>query len=191
MKFALKTPLSSYAMRQLARKGHLNVWDNYILAMLRGSEQLAAKADCLEFENKRLMEALKAERKKRNRGKRLNLFGEEDDGPQLFSSSRVQAARNFAHDKEVEKEQYKKDVEERKKEQQRRKVQEEIEKKARADARSALRIVRQEKVLKKKELAAQKKADREAKKAQITSKVLLSQVNKNPPGGVQKSRMYN
>lgn len=61
MRFALKTPLSSHAMRQLAREGHLNVWDNYIQAMLVGSAQLAAKAHCLEFENKGLMEALKTE----------------------------------------------------------------------------------------------------------------------------------
>ena len=103
------------------------------------------------------MGALKAEKKKQNRGKRLNLLGEEDDGPQLFSPSRVQAARDFAHYKEVEKEQQKRDVEEKKKEQQKKKAQEVIEKKARADARSALRIVRQEKVLKKMELAAPKK----------------------------------
>ena len=37
-------------------------------------------AHYLEFENKGLMEALKAETKKRNRNKRLNLRSEEDDG---------------------------------------------------------------------------------------------------------------
>ena len=115
VRFALKTPLSSHAMRQLAREGHLNVRDNYIQAMLRGSEQLATMAHCLEFENKGLMEALKAEKKKRNRGKRLNLLGEEDDGSQLFLSLRVQDVRNFAYDKKVEKRQQKRDVEEKKK----------------------------------------------------------------------------
>ena len=48
--------------------------------MLKESEQLAAMADYLEFENKRLIEALKAEKKKRNRGKWLNILGEEDNG---------------------------------------------------------------------------------------------------------------
>ena len=37
--------------------------------------------DILEFEDKRLVETLKAEKQKRNRGKRLNLLGEEDNGP--------------------------------------------------------------------------------------------------------------
>ena len=80
------------------------------------------------------MKALKAEIKKPNRGKRLNLLGEEDDGRQLFPPSRVQAARDFAHDEEVKKEQQKRDVEEKKKEQQRKKAQEGIEKIAYADA---------------------------------------------------------
>lgn len=47
------------------------------------------------------------------------------------------------------------------------------------------------KCYKKRKFAAQKKADREAKKAQVTAKALASQVNKNPLGGVQKSRIYN
>ena len=40
-------------------------------------------------------------------------------------------------------------------------------------------------MLKKKELAVQKKADREAKKAQITAKTFFNWINKNPPDGVQ------
>ena len=116
-------------MHQLARKSYLNIQDNYIQAILRGSKQLAAMAHYLEFENKGLIEALKAKKKKRNRGKKLNLISKENDGPQLFLPSRVQAARNFAYNKEVEKEQQKKNVEEKKKKQQRKKAQEEIEKK--------------------------------------------------------------
>ena len=75
------------------------------------------------------MEALKAKKKKRNRGKKRNLLGEKDDGLQLFSPSRIQTTCNFAYDKEVEKEQQKRDVKEKKKEQQRKKAQEEIKKK--------------------------------------------------------------
>ena len=56
--------------------------------------------------------------------------------------SRVQAARDFAYDKEVGKEQQKRDVEEKKKEQQRKKARIEIEKKACTDAQPALRIGR-------------------------------------------------
>ena len=76
---------------------------------------MAAKVECLEFENKGLLEALKTKKKKRNRGKRLNLLGEEDNSPQLFSPSKIQAACEYAQSKEAEKEQYKKNAEEKKK----------------------------------------------------------------------------
>ena len=46
-------------------------------------------------------------------------------------------------------------------------------------------------MLKKEKIGGTKKADREAKKAQDIAKALASQVNKNPPGGIQKSCMYN
>lgn len=64
--------------------------------MLWGSEKLAIKVDILKFENKRLIEALKIEKQKRNKGKSLNLLGEEDNGLQLFSPSWIWATRDFA-----------------------------------------------------------------------------------------------
>lgn len=85
--------------------------------------------DILEFENKGPIGALKIEKQKRNRGTRLNLLGEEDSGPQLFSPTRVRAAWDFAAQKEVSKEQHKKDMEKKREEQQKKKAQEEIEKK--------------------------------------------------------------
>ncbi len=130
IRFAPKTPLSCHAIWQLARQGDLDAKDTYIQAMLQGSEKLAAKVDVLEFENKGLIEALKVEKQKRNRGKRLNLLGEEDNGPLLFSPSYVRAAKEFAAKKKAEKEQHRKNIEKKKEEQQKKKVQEEIEKKA-------------------------------------------------------------
>ena len=40
----------------------------------------------------------------------MNLLGEEDDGLQLFLPSKVQAARNFAYNKEVEKKKNKREI---------------------------------------------------------------------------------
>lgn len=90
--------------------------------MLQASEKLAAKMDILEFENKRLIGALKIEKQKRNRGKKLNLLGQKNNGPQLFSPSRVRVAQDFAMQKKVNEEQYKKDMEKKKREQQEKKV---------------------------------------------------------------------
>ena len=46
-----------------------------------------------------LIRAIKEEKRKRNRGKRLNLVGEEDNGPQVFTPSRVLWAK--AHSDEL------------------------------------------------------------------------------------------
>jgi alanyl-tRNA synthetase len=46
---------------------------------------------------------LNSKNAKRRRGKRLNLLGEEVSGPQFFSPSRVQAARDYQAIKEAEK----------------------------------------------------------------------------------------
>lgn len=64
--------------------------------MLKRSKQLAVKVKYLEFENKRLLEALKTEKKKQNRGKRLNLLGEKDNGPQLYLSLKIQTTHKYA-----------------------------------------------------------------------------------------------
>lgn len=89
--------------------------------MLKSNKQLIFKTNCLKFENKGLIEALKAKKKKKNRGKRLNLLSEKDDGPQLFSFLRVQATYNFIYDKKVEKSNKKKMQRRKKKSNKRRK----------------------------------------------------------------------
>ena len=76
-------------MQQLARQGKLDTKNISIQAMLWVNEKLVGKVDVLEFENKGLIEALKVEKQKRTRGKWLNLLVEEDNGPQLFSLSRI------------------------------------------------------------------------------------------------------
>lgn len=65
VRFTIKTLLSSHAMHQLAREDHLNIQDNYIQAILRGNKQLVAKTNCLKFRNKRLIKALKAEKRRK------------------------------------------------------------------------------------------------------------------------------
>lgn len=66
MRFILKISLSSHIICQLARKDPLNTWKNYIQVILKSSEQLIIKLNYLEFENKALIKALKAEKKEKN-----------------------------------------------------------------------------------------------------------------------------
>lgn len=63
--------------------------------MLWESEKLFPKVDILEFENKELIKALKIKKQKRNRGKKLNLLGKEDNHFQLFFPSLVWAIQDF------------------------------------------------------------------------------------------------
>jgi hypothetical protein len=48
-----------------------------------------------------LLETFKDEKKKRKRGKRLNLVGGEDNGGQLFDSARVRAALDYQEEKDA------------------------------------------------------------------------------------------
>ena len=52
---------------------------------------------------RKLTEALKMKKKKRKRNARLNLLEEKNDGPQFFSSSKMQAAKDFQALKKEEK----------------------------------------------------------------------------------------
>jgi hypothetical protein len=51
-----------------------------------------------------LLDPLAKEKKRRKRGKKLNLVVEEDSGAQLFHSSMVQAAKAYAAEKEAKEE---------------------------------------------------------------------------------------
>ena len=57
-----------------------------------------------------LEQALKNEKKKRQRGKRLNLIGKEDAGAQFFGPQEIQAARDYQATKEKEKAQRQQDI---------------------------------------------------------------------------------
>ena len=63
--------------------------------MFQRHERAAADRSILLHVNKGLQEALKMKKKKRRRGKRLNLLGQEDDGPIFWSPNKVVAAREY------------------------------------------------------------------------------------------------
>ncbi|MCJ1484070.1 hypothetical protein MMC06_004238 [Schaereria dolodes] len=60
------------------------------------------------------MEALQQEKKRRKQGKRLNLMGVKDSGPQFYSPAKVQAAQDFQAGKEEEEALRQHDISERK-----------------------------------------------------------------------------
>src|SRR5436190_15965013 len=109
-----KTPLSGRAMRRAYRNLKCDPTDAALERIIRGSEKLAAMNDCLQHEVRGLKEAISLEKKKRKHGKRLNLLGEEDIGPQLFSPAQIAQAQLIASEKEKAERQRKEEIENRK-----------------------------------------------------------------------------
>lgn len=98
----LKMPLTCRAVRRMQRAYADNPSPTKLKKIFRANERLAAEQDISRHVIRGLTEALQDEKKRRKRGKRLNLLGVEDGGPQFFSPTKVQAARDFQATKEAE-----------------------------------------------------------------------------------------
>ena len=99
----LKTPMTGRAVRRIQKAYKEKPNDLLLWKIFIANERLAADHSIDQHIIKGLCEALKNKKKRRKRGKRLNLLGEEDNGPQFFSSARVQAARAWQASKNDEK----------------------------------------------------------------------------------------
>jgi hypothetical protein len=98
-----RTPLTSRAVRRIHRQYKLDHSESKLELILRGHERLAAQHSIDNHIINGLREAFQIEKKKRQKSRRLNLIGKEDDGgPQFFSPSQVQAARKRLAEKDDE-----------------------------------------------------------------------------------------
>jgi hypothetical protein len=95
-----KTPMSGRAIRKLQREYKLNPSPGKVDLLFRSSIRLAAEHSIGEHVREGLFESLKNEKRRRKRGKKLNLCGEEDTGTQLFSVEQILKARAVAQEKE-------------------------------------------------------------------------------------------
>jgi hypothetical protein len=73
--------------------------------LFKVNEELAAQAALDKHTKEGLFESLKREKKCNNRGKRLNVLGEENNGPILFSATVVRTAQAIAVEKEEKEKQ--------------------------------------------------------------------------------------
>ena len=129
--------------------------------IIRATEKLVIEKELLEHENKRLREALVGEKKRRKRGKAMDLFSKDEAGQAMFfSPSKVAAARTRQKESEAQKEQDKLDKEAEK---ERRAIEKE-EKARRTQERKATR----------QRIAAEK---REAKERSKEASALQKQAN--------------
>ena len=95
------TPMTSKSIRRIQKAYKSNPSPALFDLILRSQERLAAQHEIDKHITQGLLETLKEEKKRRKRGKRLNLVGEEDSGAQLFHSSKVQAALAYEAEKEA------------------------------------------------------------------------------------------
>ncbi|TAQ86407.1 hypothetical protein B7494_g5258 [Chlorociboria aeruginascens] len=95
------TPMTSKSIRRAQKAYKAAPTQTNLDVILRSQERLAAQHEVDKHLNKGLLETLKNEKRRRQRGKKLNLVGEEDSGAQLFHSSRVRAALAFEAEKKA------------------------------------------------------------------------------------------
>jgi DDE superfamily endonuclease len=94
------TPLTARRIRQFQRSFRNAPNSPTVAKLLRANEVLAAQHSVDQHVVKGLQQALNNEKRRRNRGKRLNLIGEEASGAQFFSPKRVEAALAWQAQKE-------------------------------------------------------------------------------------------
>jgi Skp family chaperone for outer membrane proteins len=165
----LKTPTTTKAVRKFQKA----YWDDPSKAKLkklfRANETLAARTSIAEHRARNLQEALQIEKKKRQRGKRLNLCGKETSGAQWYGVPEVQEARAYTAAQTAKEEQEKLDKENKKIEAEIKRQAKEADKKAKALQRD---IARQATQAKKAEAAAAKAAKKKPTKARKNGRKL-------------------
>ena len=93
--------MTSKSIRRAQKAYKANPTKTDLDLILRSQERLAAQHEIDQHLQKDLFETLKTEKKRRQRGKRLNLVGEEDNDAQIFPPSKVRAALEYAAAKEA------------------------------------------------------------------------------------------
>jgi Skp family chaperone for outer membrane proteins len=98
------TPMTSKSIRRAQKAYKANPTKDNLSLILRSQERLAAQHEIDQHIQRGLFETIKTEKQRRQRGKRLNLVGEENTGAQIFPPSQVRAALDYAAAKKAEAE---------------------------------------------------------------------------------------
>lgn len=104
------TPMSGRAVRRVHRAYTNNPTSPFLAKIMKANERMAAELSIKQHIIQGLSGALINEKRRRNRGIRLNISGEREGGPQFFSPNKVQAARDILASKEDEKMKKKEDL---------------------------------------------------------------------------------
>ena len=96
------TPTTSRSIQRIQKLYKANPLPEHLNLILRSQIQLCTQHKIDIHIRAGLQLALKTEKERRRRGKRLNLIGEEDSGPQLFTAAEVRKALALRKEKEEE-----------------------------------------------------------------------------------------
>jgi hypothetical protein len=147
------TPTTVRGLRRLAK---LPPSQNKTDLLERAVFRLAVQNEVVSHENRGLRFAITQEKQRRQRGKRLNLVGDEEDGKaQFFSPQRILAAKAYQEHKEQAQEEDKLQKAQKKEAAAAKRKQKEEEKQNRAHRRQEEAVQRN---LRKKEAEIQKQA---------------------------------
>ena len=102
---SLKTPMSSCTVHQAHCQYKIEPTKLLMSKILHANERLAAHHNIDLHIIEQLKTDIKQERKRRKHGKRLNLHGEEDSGPQFYGPEEVKTVQDYQASKEVKEEQ--------------------------------------------------------------------------------------
>jgi len=96
----IKTPRTAKSIRHFQADFRKNPTTTKLMKLFKANEELSAQAALDQYTKDGLIESLKLEKNCRNRGKRLNVLGQENNGPILFSADNVRLAQAIATEKE-------------------------------------------------------------------------------------------
>ena len=160
----LQTPKSCRAVRRV-QKAYKQTHSNTILELVfKANVALASQVSIDQHIINGLYEALKIERQKRKKGKKLNLVREDDIGPQFYSPCRVRRALAFQDEKEAKEQANRDRIATKKAQSASNKVRKEAEKAARVLQTIARRQHAQEEKDRKAAENTRKAIERQAKK---------------------------
>jgi hypothetical protein len=161
--------------------------------IFRGYEKLSTQVSVNQYIIQNLYYALKAEKTKRRKNKRLNLVSEESNGPQFFSLARINATINYQAKKEDQEEVEKQAKIENKARKALEKEEKKTRKKEAREERLRKRICAQnekarkaseriEKAIKKKALKEAQRIDVALNRARKQASIALNKARKVPEG---------
>jgi DDE superfamily endonuclease len=180
-----RTPMTCRAVRRMHKAYKKSPIRKRLSFIFHANTRLAAQHSIDKHTITGLITSLKHEKTKRRRGKRLNLVGEEDNGPQFFGPSEVLCAKSYASEKEAQEQAERDRIEANKATAAANKVRKEQEKAERAQRVAERRRLAAEKKIQhavdvqaRKELRIAQKAAKDAAKLQRKDRIPPAKITK-------------